>query len=574
MTGGRRYAPKYESSWALVVGINDYTCAPPLGYAVNDASGVVACLEPLGFPQENATLLTDSDATRERILGELAGLRAKVGSDDRVLFFFAGHGHTETGHRGEVGFLVPSDGVPANLQTLIRWDDLTRIAELIPAKHALFIMDACYGGLAVTRSAGGRQRFLKDILSRYVRQVLAAGKADQVVADSGGPRPENSVFTGHLLDALKGAASSEDGTITANGAMAYVYDRVGRDTESRQTPHYGCIDGDGDFVFLAPSLADLDETEGHGEDILVAGPPGIAGSDVPSDEQELTSSLKELIAEPTKRIKLDDVVMREVRDYLSGTGVQAYSSSGGSISAETFADRLQEYERAARRLMTTTALLGKWCLPENRLVLGSLAARLADNIDSEGGSTLLLALRWYPRLLVLYCGGIGAIASGSYENLNTLLTAQARDNRTGMGSKQIVLPVIDNLSEYACGFKLLSGHEQHYIPSSEYLFTRLQPLLEEALFLGRDYEAHFDRFEVFLAMVYAYLDGGGWAPLGRFAWKRRSRSGDNPVAEILKEAESAGADWAPLRAGLFGGDLERFRSVVAEVGSFLQGLNW
>jgi hypothetical protein len=35
------------------------------------------------------------------------------------------------------------------LSGLIRWDELTRNADLITAKHMLFVMDACYGGLAL-----------------------------------------------------------------------------------------------------------------------------------------------------------------------------------------------------------------------------------------------------------------------------------------------------------------------------------------------------------------------------------------------------------------------------------------
>ena len=69
-----------------------------------------------------------------------------VGRDDRIVVFFAGHGLTRPGFRGEVGFLVPVDGDTDDLSSLIRWDDLTRNAELIIAKHVLFMMDACYGG--------------------------------------------------------------------------------------------------------------------------------------------------------------------------------------------------------------------------------------------------------------------------------------------------------------------------------------------------------------------------------------------------------------------------------------------
>ena len=57
-----------------------------------------------------------------------------VGNDDRIVVFFAGHGHTVPGRRGETGFLLPVDGDPSDLSTLIRWDDLTRNADLISAK--------------------------------------------------------------------------------------------------------------------------------------------------------------------------------------------------------------------------------------------------------------------------------------------------------------------------------------------------------------------------------------------------------------------------------------------------------
>src|SRR5439155_10124504 len=110
------------------------------------------------------------------------------------------------------------------------WDDLTRNSELIRAKHMLFVMDACYGGLALTRNTQpGSARFLKDMMLRYSRQVLTAGKANEVVADSGGPLPAHSVFTGHLIEGLRGKATAANGVITANGLMAYVYQSVAND---------------------------------------------------------------------------------------------------------------------------------------------------------------------------------------------------------------------------------------------------------------------------------------------------------------------------------------------------------
>ena len=176
--------PKYRTSWALIVGIDNYQNASPLSYAVSDANEIREVLvNDLGFPINNITYLIDGDATKENILKSFMRFaRNDVELDDRIFVFFAGHGRTKTGIRGEVGYLVAFDSDADDLSTYIRWDDLTRNSELVPAKHMLFVMDACYGGLALTRTLhAGSTRFLKDMMLRYARQVLTAGKANEVV---------------------------------------------------------------------------------------------------------------------------------------------------------------------------------------------------------------------------------------------------------------------------------------------------------------------------------------------------------------------------------------------------------
>lgn len=254
------YNPYYNQSWALIIGINKYKNAPPLNCACNDADAMVSILtQELGFKTENVVLLQDDAADKATILKEYSRFSEKADNpDDRLLIFFAGHGTTVPGKRGDVGFLVPFDGNSDDSNSLIRWSDLTVNAELIPAKHILFIMDACYSGIACQRSlSSGQRRFLSDLLERPSWQVIAAGKAEQTVADGGGPLGENSIFTGYLLDGLRGAAKDENGILTANGLMSYVYNKVGQDNLSEQTPHYGHLYGDGDFIFCVPEEENL-----------------------------------------------------------------------------------------------------------------------------------------------------------------------------------------------------------------------------------------------------------------------------------------------------------------------------
>ena len=146
------YTPEYNNSWALIIGINTYPTAP-LSYARHDAEAIQRILiNKFNFPEENTVLLADEKATRSAIIETFLNFaQGHIDPNDRILVFFAGHGYTHSGKRGEVGYLVPVDGAPNNLASLIRWDELTRNGDLIPAKHILFIMDACYGGLAITK---------------------------------------------------------------------------------------------------------------------------------------------------------------------------------------------------------------------------------------------------------------------------------------------------------------------------------------------------------------------------------------------------------------------------------------
>ena len=124
--------------------------------------------------------------------------------------------------------------------------DLQNIAESLQAKHILFVMDACYSGLGLTR--GGGNTFLRDNAKRIGRQMLTAGGADQMVAD-GGPNG-HSVFTWTLLQAMSGKADlNGDGLITATELAAYVAPAVA--AVSQQTPAFGSLPGSegGEFIF-------------------------------------------------------------------------------------------------------------------------------------------------------------------------------------------------------------------------------------------------------------------------------------------------------------------------------------
>ncbi len=578
MVSSPRYKPCYTGSRALIIGINEYQYASPLEYACNDASAVSSILiERFRFQESDVTGLQNGEATKNAILSAFSKFTDdNIDPDERIIVFFAGHGCTKRGKRGEIGFLVPFDGDIEDVSTLISWDELIRNAEMINAKHVFFIMDACYGGTAVQRYLPpGSMRFARDMLRRFTRQVLTAGKADEIVADAGGPRPGHSVFTGHLLDGLEGSAATSDGLITANGLMSYVYNKVAKDYQSKQTPHHSFLDGDGDMIFDTSLLDDIDNPSEKENDILVETPASFQQQDDSMIDASISDIVKEYLSDPKCRIKLNDTVTHEIRTVLAEISTEKFVVQGVDITNEDFVARLNEYERAISDLATIVILLARWGDQSHKGTLEMVFPRLRDNQSASGGYTAYLGLQWYPVSFLSYVGGIAALSAENYANLATVLLAPIHNSY--QKNEPIIMPTVQGMLDVdrANLFNTLPGHEKYYAPRSEYMFKAIQPALDDSLFLGRSYEPLFDRFEILLALMYADLKSSSWGPVGRFGWKFfRDHDDSDPYDEMLRQASTLKDEWPPLKSGLFHSSYERFAEVSGQYRESLIKLNW
>jgi formylglycine-generating enzyme required for sulfatase activity len=244
----------YENSYALVIGINKYpsTKWQNLKYAIGDAQGMAKFLEDQKF---KVFTLYDQQATKTAIIAKMEDFLApRVKKNDRILFFFAGHGHTEFLGGQDWGYIVPYDGGDSRA-TYISMEEIRTLSDKMgTAKHQLYIMDACYGGLLGTKAGGvdpNIPNYLGEITRRKAKQIITAGGKDQTVLD-GGPYG-HSVFTGNLLEALmEGFADiNGDGWITFAEMVAYL---VPKASNAYQTPAPGLLPGHGlgEFVFRSP----------------------------------------------------------------------------------------------------------------------------------------------------------------------------------------------------------------------------------------------------------------------------------------------------------------------------------
>ena len=248
----------YDSSYALVIGINNYTQGwPKLTNAIRDAELVGDELKKRGFEVTFEKDLNSTDL--ERALKEFFIYKGED-RQARLFVWFAGHGHTEDGE----GYLIPADDPTPDTGAKFRDKALSirRFGEyvrLAKAKHAYAVFDSCFSGTIFTTERSLPPPAVTLATTMPVRQFLSSGDENQKVSDDGR-------FCKLFIRALRGeekADANKDGYLTASELGMFLADRVTNLTSKRQTPRYGKLrDEDydrGDFVFISASTEELVE---------------------------------------------------------------------------------------------------------------------------------------------------------------------------------------------------------------------------------------------------------------------------------------------------------------------------
>jgi len=241
----------YGRSFAIVIGINDYEKWPGLEFAVADAGAVRNTLQETGF--DDITIIMDKDATQRRILSELFHkMPQKVNRNDRVLFYFAGHGQTEDlPGGGKKGYIIPVDAeTDSYASTALSMEQIRGLSSRIAAKHIFYVMDCCYSGLGLNRSTGvwpGASDYLRKVAAMRVVQIITAGGQGEQVQE----REGHGLFTSYFLKALEGAADlDKDSVVTGTELGAYLRPTVSNASRQTQTPLFGRLEGEGEFLFF------------------------------------------------------------------------------------------------------------------------------------------------------------------------------------------------------------------------------------------------------------------------------------------------------------------------------------
>lgn len=287
--------------------------------------------------------------------------------------------------------------------------------------------------------------------------------------------------------------------------------------------------------------------------------------------------LKGLLSNDTHRIQLYDYVdcnCSAALDQLRSKELRLPSR----WDAEQLASYLERYQNLTSDLLAVMALVGFWGASGHRCLVAVHARHFGQLFSSDATQDARSSLYWYPLVLQMYALGLGSVSSNSFEVLLDFFQAPFPDPSSRILRVPQILAIGSTVGSVSNLFKTLPDHQSQRTPLNEHLFDFLGPALEGILFFGDDYEYAFDRFELLFALQYAYqnarlCEGDYWAPTGRFGYKLGRSAGQNPYTQLCTEASNARDDWAPIRAGFFGGSFDRFERTVSKYTEHLEKLH-
>jgi hypothetical protein len=236
----------------LAVGVSEYKPSSNFGklrQCVHDAMAVAGCFRnkpELHSSADKVHELTSAGAdrpSRGNIIDQVQALATRASADDRIVFYFSGHGHRIK----EQLYLVPEDAwVDDDPDALISLEAVYKRLLASQAKLKIIILDACNTGPNLSELKHPAAQWSEKFLGEYIRKTqgivtLASSLADQP-SSTKSPHPNLSLFTNFIVNALNGETEALDnGLLTIETLFAYVSAYVQRVSNSHHRPQQPAI---------------------------------------------------------------------------------------------------------------------------------------------------------------------------------------------------------------------------------------------------------------------------------------------------------------------------------------------
>lgn len=230
---------KKGKTYAIVVGIATYKYSSiNLKFCDDDARDFHQVIAK-DNPPDQVILLTNEEATATNIQKKMEYLFNKAKEDDRIVFFFSGHGNSD--------YFIPYDGLPG--KSVLPFSAIKKAYRDSKAGQKFLIADACKSG-SVRNKENQQNAVIKSekSFSKEEIVVFTSSRTDQLSIEFAALR--HGLFTYYILKGIDGAADDDgDKVITVKELYNYTRQQMITLTNGAQVPvMWGRFDGSMPFV--------------------------------------------------------------------------------------------------------------------------------------------------------------------------------------------------------------------------------------------------------------------------------------------------------------------------------------
>lgn len=187
-----------QKTYALITGVSNYEgSANDLLQSTKDAKSFASLYKAKGA---TIILLTSKNATRDNVIAEIRKLSKTVTSNDKVVFFYSGHGMKNT-----------ICTYSTNGSAMLTYGEFFREFDKCPSNNIVCFIDACFSGTAV-QSMNNKNKYTLFLSSR---QNETSGES--MLIGSG-------LMTNAIIKGLRGKADANgDKNVTAMELFKYIH---------------------------------------------------------------------------------------------------------------------------------------------------------------------------------------------------------------------------------------------------------------------------------------------------------------------------------------------------------------
>ena len=215
---------KASNTIAVIWANENYANVSPVQSAINDGEVFAEyCVKTLGIPQSQVYL--SQDVTYGQMVNSLSNLRKHVdalGNNVNIIFYYAGHGIPD--EKTKDAFLIPSDGVGTNTESMYPMKKLYKTLSDTGAEHVMLFFDACFSGATRNQDMVVQARAVaikpQETAPEGSMFVLSATSGDETALPY--KEKNHGMFTYYLLKKLQ----DSKGNVTLKELSDYVSDQV------------------------------------------------------------------------------------------------------------------------------------------------------------------------------------------------------------------------------------------------------------------------------------------------------------------------------------------------------------